>query len=248
MATESKLFWTALFLGLSLFAMSGSDPKRPRFGPEEAGRSFAFARPESGATPQEALIGERIRALRKELDLTQIEFAAAIGTTQSAVSKWERRDETPADVYVERIAALTGTTAGFIRYGEAYQRRHVPVIGYVGPGAAVLPLDEGAEPIDALAVPTLMPYDAVALVVRGDVLFPEIDNGTVLIYRRNAPFDEAACLGKRSIVGLKDGSWLVKRIVRGSALGRYTLLSTSAPPITDTEILWAAPILAYIPR
>ena len=230
--------------------MSNSDSKRPRFGPAPAGAGFAYARPEPGSAPPEALIGQRIKALRKELGLTQIDFAATIETTQSAVSKWERRDETPSDIFVEKIAALTGTTAGYIRYGDAYQRRHVPIIGYVGAGSQLFPFDgaDHAEAVDGLLVPSLVPYDAVALVVRGNALFPEIDDKTVLVYRRDAPFEEAACLGKRCITALKDGSFLVKRIVRGNAFGRFTLLSTSAPPLTDIEIAWAAPILAYIPR
>jgi len=232
--------------------MSNSDPKRHRLGPAPSGEGFAYARPEPSSAPPEALpealIGQRIKALRQELRLTQTEFASTIETTQSAVSKWERRDEIPSDVFIEKIAALTGTTAGYIRYGEAYQRRHVPVIGAVGEGAAILALEPGAEPVDGLAVPSLMPYDAVALIVAGDALFPEIDDGTVLIYRRDAPFEEAACLSKRCIVALTDGRWLLKRIVRGSAFGRYTLLSTSAPPISDIDLIWAAPIIAYIPR
>jgi transcriptional regulator with XRE-family HTH domain len=235
-------------LGLSLLGMSSSDDKPPRLGPEPAGNGFAFARPEPGATPPEALIGERIKALRKELGLTQIEFAAAVETTQSAISKWERRDETPSDVFVERMAQLTGTTAGYIRYGEAYQRRQVPIIGYVGAGAEIFPVESGAERIDGLTVPSLLPYDAVALIVRGNVLLPEVDENTVLVYRRDMPFDESSSLTKRCIVALKNGPWLVKRLMRGSAYGRYTLLSTNAPPLTDVEIAWAAPILAYIPR
>jgi transcriptional regulator with XRE-family HTH domain len=228
--------------------MTKAASKRPRFGPAAPDGGFAYAQPQPGSAPPEALIGRRIKALRKELGLTQIDFAAAIEATQSAVSKWERRDETPSDAHVERIAALTGTTAGYIRYGEAYQRRHVPVIGYVGAGGALFPLDEGAAPLDGLAVPSLVPHDAVAVVVRGNVLFPEIDDGTVLVYGRETPFEEAACLGKRCIVEVKDGPCLVKRMVRGSAFARYTLLATSAPPLTDVEIVWAVPILAYLPR
>ena len=226
--------------------MAGSDTKRPRLTPARPERGLAYAGPEPGASPPEALIGQRVKALRKELGLTQTAFATALSTTQSAVSKWERRDETPSDVFVEKIAALTGTTAGYIRYGDAYQRRHVPIIGHVSAGGVVVgdPSDGGR--IDGLLVPSLVPYDAVGLIVRGDVLFPEVDDATALIYRRDAPFDEAICLGKRCIVEVMDNGFLVKRIVRGSALGRYTLLSTSAPALTDIEIAWAAPILAYI--
>jgi transcriptional regulator with XRE-family HTH domain len=226
--------------------MTDSDPKPPRLGPLRKSGGLAYARPEPAGTPSEALIGQRIKALRKELGLTQTQFATAVETTQSAVSKWERRDEMPSDVFVEKIAVLTGTTAGYIRYGDAYQRRRVPIIGSVGAGGAILADAVLTESIDSLLVPSLVPYDAVGLIVRGDVLFPEVDDATVLIYRRDAPFEEAPCLGKRCIVELTDGRFLVKRIVRGSALARYTLLSTNVPALTDVEIAWAAPILAYI--
>ena len=44
----------------------------------------------------EAPIGERLRAYRRALGLTQREFAATVGAVQTSVSDWERGDCNPS--------------------------------------------------------------------------------------------------------------------------------------------------------
>ena len=53
-------------------------------------------------------IAKRIREIRKQAGLTQAEFAEAIGTAQSAVSKWERALEAPSSPNLLAIARFGG--------------------------------------------------------------------------------------------------------------------------------------------
>jgi phage repressor protein C with HTH and peptisase S24 domain len=125
----------------------------------------------------------------------------------------------------------------------------IPVVGYVGAGAEIYSIDDHFKGggLDELQAPLHVPADSVALIVRGDSMYPEVDAGTRVIYRREVDFDEAQCLGKRCVVKLEDGHLFLKRLTRGSQYGRYTLISVNAPPIENVEIEWAAPVMAYLP-
>ena len=50
-------------------------------------------------------IGARIEARRKVLGMTQEELAAAIGTNQKQISRWENGDNSPTAESIEAIAA-----------------------------------------------------------------------------------------------------------------------------------------------
>lgn len=57
--------------------------------------------------------GERIRAVRVALGLTQAEFAEAVSppVAQATVARWESGDSTPRDHHKRSIAALAGRPA-----------------------------------------------------------------------------------------------------------------------------------------
>ena len=63
-------------------------------------------------------IGEFIRQLRKEKDLTQKEVAEALHITDRAVSKWERGLNAPDIALLEPLSALLGGTVGELIRGE----------------------------------------------------------------------------------------------------------------------------------
>lgn len=53
-------------------------------------------------------LGQRIKAIRSELNLSQKELAEKIGTTISAVSNWECGRNNPNSVMVQRLDKLAG--------------------------------------------------------------------------------------------------------------------------------------------
>lgn len=52
------------------------------------------------------LTPERIRSLRRQLGLTQAEFAERLGVSMQAVSFWERGTRTPTGLYARAIRSL----------------------------------------------------------------------------------------------------------------------------------------------
>lgn len=118
-------------------------------------------------------------------------------------------------------------------------RSAVPVEGYVGAGAAVFPIDDGAfEPIEP---PFGTPEGAVAFVVRGDSMYPAYRAGTFIIAITEA--DVRALLNTRAVVTLDDGRRYVKDVGPGSRAGLFTLFSHNAAPIPDVRIIAGARVL-----
>lgn len=63
-------------------------------------------------------IGQRIRALRLARRRTQTQVARAAGITPQAVSDLET-GKTQATAYLSEVARALGTTAEYLRYGDA---------------------------------------------------------------------------------------------------------------------------------
>lgn len=59
-------------------------------------------------------IGERLRKLRFENDLTQTEVAQEIGVTQQTYSKYESGDAKPDSETIIKLCGLYGVTADFL--------------------------------------------------------------------------------------------------------------------------------------
>lgn len=63
-------------------------------------------------------LGERIRMLRVQRGLTQVELGTALSTDQATISLWERDRAHPAGAAMAGIAAFFGTTAQALETGE----------------------------------------------------------------------------------------------------------------------------------
>lgn len=118
------------------------------------------------------------------------------------------------------------------------KRRPVPLVGYVGAGSEMFPNDDGA--LDEIDPPPGVGPSAVAVMVRGDSMYPRYMDGDTLIYDAHAPLE--ASNGQECVVSLPDGRVFVK-IVRVEPSGKVTLESWNAPPIYGTIPEWVAPII-----
>lgn len=58
--------------------------------------------------PRALPLKDRIRWARQEAGFSQVAFAAALGTTQRHVSRWENGHHSPSGRYVALIAETTG--------------------------------------------------------------------------------------------------------------------------------------------
>ena len=63
-------------------------------------------------------LGERIKKVRKELDLTQRDFGAQIGTTQNAIASYEIGRREPSAAAVNNICKTFNVDEHWLRTGE----------------------------------------------------------------------------------------------------------------------------------
>lgn len=133
--------------------------------------------------------------------------------------------------------------------GKPGSPQTIPVVGYVGAGAEVHPIDDHAQGdgLDHIEAGALIP-GSVALIVRGDSMYP-IEDGWIITYRRDRDGVPSACLNRLCIVKVaNDGPTLIKKVRRGSEKNTYTLESWNAPPRENVVLEWAAPVEGIKPR
>ena len=88
----------------------------------------------------------------------------------------------------------------------------------------------------------------VAVVVKGDSMAGQLEDGWVVYYdNRHIPPSERL-LGRLCVVGLEDGRVLVKKLLPGRAKGLYDLYSANAGPLLDQAVAWAALVLWIAPN
>jgi phage repressor protein C with HTH and peptisase S24 domain len=144
-----------------------------------------------------------------------------------------------------RLAAALNTDERWITYGGAGGPSTLPVMGHVGAAAEVFPFD--SDTLDEIEAPFGAPPDTRALIVRGDSMMPELNDGDFVLYRDKAQRVEDL-VGKRCVVRLDDGRVLVKRLRRGTTYGTFTLDSTNAAPIEDVMVIQAAKVEGVVFR
>ncbi len=205
----------------------------------------ALTTPRCGRRAMAARIGERIRELRKERGLTQRALAERVGVSQQNVSQIEKGDRQPQAEELPRFARALGVPVSSLFPSEE-ETATVPVMGYVGAGAEIYSPEEDQE-LDRVEAPWRATNRLAAVVVRGESMEPEFHDGDIIFYEEPNSMDPERLVGRTAVVRTEDGRTYVKRILRGSKPGLWTLESHAAPPLKDVRLLWVAPI-RYIKR
>lgn len=157
-----------------------------------------------------------------------------------------RKPHLPLDLAEKLARAMTGRGTPPVRKSEVMElagsgtaARMIPIVGHVGAGAEVIPLDTGV--IDEVESPwTELAPEAVAVRVQGDSMAPAYYHGDLIYYER-AHADFRHLLGKECVIALSDGRRFVKQLKRTGG-GQWFLHSHNADPILGVEIEWAAPV------
>lgn len=182
------------------------------------------------------MTANRIKILRQRKGWSQADLADAVGSDQATIARLERGDRRLSLPWMDKISAALDC-----RPQDLLPAATVPVVGYVGAGAEVYPVDDHApgDGLDEVDAPPGAGPDAVAVIVRGDSQYPMLFDGDVLIYWNHLA-DPGEARGRLCVVHLADGRTLVKNLQRGTETGCFTLTSVNAPPIENVEISWAA--------
>lgn len=176
---------------------------------------------------------------RKFAHMTQAELADKIGLSQDKISNVKRGTRKLSSDESTLISQVTG-------YPLPGENAALNVLGYVGAGAAVHPIDDG-DPLYSLNIEYPLPPGTVGAIVRGDSMFPIFEDGDLVAYSGETVLPEDA-LGETCIVQVSDGRLLIKTIRRGSEDGLYTLTSYNAPDIVDVPVDWARMFYSRISR
>jgi transcriptional regulator with XRE-family HTH domain len=190
-------------------------------------------------------MGERIRRARKTLNLTQQEFAERLKVTQPTVHRWEKGFYDPDEAALQRLSEMTELPPAYFRYGETaigQTPRQVSVVGYVGTGAQISADERPRNGAAAIDAPLGEALGSVAVIVRGDSLYPVYQDGDAIFYAPDGIGDEGEYLGRECVVKLIKGPILLKRVMRGSERGSYLLLSYNASPLDNVRLEWASPV------
>lgn len=125
--------------------------------------------------------------------------------------------------------------------GAPKQGERVAVVGYVGAGQKIVPIDDHAKGngIDMIdAPPGVKGSGLCAVKVRGDSMYPAYQDGDVIFYGDHEPLKEL--IGKEVVAELVTEEKYIKTLENGSKAGFFTLSSYNAPPLRDVKIKWAS--------
>lgn len=188
---------------------------------------------------------ERLRRARQFKFETAQEAAEAFGFNANTLRSNENGNKPFGREKAIRYAKAFGVRLEWLLDGRGPMRSTRPVVevvGYLGAGAAVYPIDEGG--FDPVEPPFAVPDDVVAFLVRGDSMWPAFLDGAYLIAKACPP-EEA--IGKRAVVTLEDGRRYVKIVDVGSRKGLFNLYSHNAgPPLSDVRVTHAARIVGMV--
>jgi SOS-response transcriptional repressor LexA len=193
-------------------------------------------------------MSSRIKEFRQKRDWSMAKLAAEAvpPTTAPQIQKLERGERRMTFDWARRLAPALGIEPEELMSPS----QKVPVVGRVGAGAEVLPIDDHAKGdglYDVECPRGLNAKDTVAVEVVGDSMEPMLSSGWVLFYDRSPEPTPSAVVGRLCVVKLEDGRVLVKQVKRGPERGRFNLLSLNAPIIEDVALEWAAPVKAMLP-
>jgi phage repressor protein C with HTH and peptisase S24 domain len=179
-----------------------------------------------------------LREIQRLKGWTQAEMGAHLNVAQPTVSRWFKGAE-PEINHRDRILGLA-QKLGIVASTNTTDNFTVPIVGYVGAGGQVL-YEEGQGPFgEALMPPISSSPSIVAVVVRGDSMAGQLEDGWTVYYdsRHTPPSD--SLLGRLCVVGLRDGRVLIKKLLPGRQSGKYDLYSANAAPMLDHAVEWAA--------
>lgn len=185
-------------------------------------------------------------------------LAKAAGITSTQISRMRNihaddprnRQSIPIEVIEAAARHYNELPPGYEDYthwlgGEGL--REVPLVGYVGAGAAAHYYANGDDGLGLVPAPEGATKETVAVEIRGESLGALFEHWLVYYDEVRSPVTHDM-IGRLCVVGLPDDRVLVKKIQRSRAPGLYHLLSNTEAPILDQEIMWAAKVRSMQPR
>lgn len=178
-------------------------------------------------------LGNKVREAREARDLSQQQLSRLTGVPQSVIDRIER-----GQVKWSKHTSALETFLGLIETN----RFMVPVVGYIGAGAEIFPIDDHAkgDGMDHIPAPPGI-VNGIALIVKGDSMWPRFMDGDIVVLDKTQLALDSL-LGETCYVQLVDGRCFLKIIQKGTVPGHWNLISHNAPPIDNVMIDRAFPV------
>lgn len=194
-----------------------------------------------------ATAGDRIRARRKEIQLTQKALAAKVGVSHVAISQWEKDETVPRGENLLRVAEALGCAPAYIVDGEGQVFQlspapvdfySVPVIGY-GQAAhwtADEQLRQTLNNVEYVQSHMALSEAAFALMIKGKAMEPELREGDCAIFE-----PELAPLPGDVVVALcgdetRVAKYRSRGIVGGKECFELVPLNEDYPPVRSQQV------------
>lgn len=157
--------------------------------------------------------------------------------------------EQPRGETLKRIAAALGVSPIWLRDGEGAPLTEVPVVGFISAGEAYTPFDDHAKGAGFDTVPLDFGAYPIAIEVRGTSMLPVYRAGDRLMCDKLEGDSVSRAIGRDCVVMTAAGEGYLKRVLKGSRRGLYTLRSYNPDyaDIPDQTLAWAAPV-AWVRR
>jgi len=187
----------------------------------------------------------RLRQARQDAGFENAsEAARAVGWTAPTYLAHENGGRGFPPARARTYARAYNVSTAWLVTGEGEEKlRAAPLIGIVGAGSQITPIDDHAvgAGMDIVEVPPNHDEDLVAVQVRGDSMYPVYWDGDILFFVRRDGATVEGCLNRECIIRLRDGATMVK-VLRRHGQNAFRLESYNAPPIDDADVEWAAPV------
>lgn len=183
---------------------------------------------------------DRVRGLLELRDMSMKDASLKANQGETWVRDILKRSREPGVDGFSALATVLGTSVAYLLEARTDAAPPVPIVGYVGAGLEAHFYSEADDPREFADRPPKATIHTVAVKVRGISMRGFFEDGSLLYYDavRIPPTEDL--IGRLCVVELKDGSVVVKRLIKGSRKDRWTLLSTDADPIIDRAVNWAA--------
>lgn len=159
----------------------------------------------------------RLKSLRKEFNMTQVELAKALNVAQNTVCNWENGKRSLDDSTMQQIADYFGVSVDYLLGREDTPSgppppstpgsEWIPVRGRVAAGTPI-EMVEDIQDYEEISKEMVAKGEHIALKIKGDSMEPIICDGDVVIVRLQPDVES----GKIAVVTVNGDDATVKRI------------------------------------
>lgn len=134
--------------------------------------------------------GEKLKKLRKEKNLSQIDLADKVGVTRSSIANYETGRNYPANDVLTKFATLFNVSIDYLVDDNfnGIPKNHIPVLGIVKAGYNYL-AEENIIGYVSINDNTLNSEDFFALEVKGNSMEPIIYEKDIAIVKKQEEFE-----------------------------------------------------------